>query len=112
LIHFSTLFYLGGFGFNVYAQPFYLALSAMTWRIGMPLTAAQKEKIQDWLNLKRVKPFCPSCVKSEWGFGEILTTNIYGAPESHSGPMIQIGCLYCGYIRLYAVHKDMKLFEP
>jgi predicted nucleic-acid-binding Zn-ribbon protein len=76
----------------------------------VPLTAEQKQKVQDWLIEKKVKPNCPSCGHDEWGFGDILTTNIYGASDRQSSPMIQIGCINCGYIRLYAVHKDMKLF--
>jgi predicted nucleic-acid-binding Zn-ribbon protein len=75
----------------------------------MPLTPEQKQKVQDWLDAKKVKPNCPSCGRSEWGFGDIITADVYGS-GAHSGPMIQMGCLNCGYIRLYAVHKDMKLF--
>lgn len=76
----------------------------------MPLTVEQKQKVQDWLIDKRVKPSCPSCGRSEWGFGDIITATVYNSPGHQSVPMIQVGCLNCGYIRLYAVHKDMKLF--
>jgi hypothetical protein len=81
----------------------------------MPLTSEQKEKINSWLAFKKVKPACPSCGKDDWGFGEIISGNVVAgnggiATGTQSPPMIQLGCLNCGYVRLFLVHKDMKLF--
>ena len=81
----------------------------------MPLTPEQKQKVSAWLTSKKVNPVCPSCGNTEWGSGEIIS----GMPYRKDGamivgergvPMIQLGCLNCGYVKLYLVHESMKLF--
>ena len=72
----------------------------------MPLSASQKQKLRDWMKSKGVRPTCASCGERDWGAGEmvsspVLTLDGVQAAESHV-PMVQIICINCSYVMVYA----------
>ena len=72
----------------------------------MPLTPVQFQKLEKWLVSKKLNPICPSCGERKWIPLDIISANTVTAKGTtvggNSGPMVQIACSNCGFIKLYA----------
>ena len=80
----------------------------------MALTEEQRNKISDWLRLKKVNMACPSCGEAEWATGDIVAIPKFKEGLILGGeviPMIQLVCANCSYVRLYAA-IPIGLLEP
>lgn len=77
----------------------------------MPLTDAQEQQFDDWLRQHNFNRICPVCgAVQRWRPGEIIN-----APKlapgggfdltSPSIPMVQMLCIECGYVMLFAAMK-------
>ncbi len=72
----------------------------------MPLDQAQQQKLQGWMNSKRIRPQCPACGANQWAHGEVINAPVavqggiaIGGP---SVPMVQLICGNCAYVMLFA----------
>jgi len=73
----------------------------------MPLDAAQQQKLQSWMNTKRIQPQCPACgAHNKWVPGDIISSMPFtpgaitvGGPNV---PMVQLLCANCAYVMLFA----------
>jgi hypothetical protein len=81
----------------------------------MPLDAAQRHKVLDWLRVKCPEFRCPACGAADWGVGDLSTplevpppgsNGIERArgvlPGSSPGPLVWIGCNNCAYVAQFA----------
>jgi hypothetical protein len=81
----------------------------------MPLDAAQRHKVLDWLQVKCPDFRCPACGAADWGVGDFSTPpegpppglngvkRVWGPPAG--GPaasLVWIGCNNCAYVAQFA----------
>jgi hypothetical protein len=77
----------------------------------MPLDAAQRNKVLDWLRVKCPEFRCPACGAADWGVGDMIPPEpplpgSNGAGRSpHPAPavpLVWIGCNNCAYVAQFA----------
>ena len=85
----------------------------------MPLDAAGRYKVLDWLRHRCPNFRCPACGATDWGVGEVLdptTLPARGAsspgrnghaqggpwPGPASVPLVCVGCNHCAYVALFS----------
>jgi hypothetical protein len=81
----------------------------------MPLDAAQREKVLDWLRVKCPDFRCPACGAADWGVGDLVPApecppaGLNGikwtwgpSPGGPAAPLVWIGCNNCAYVAQFA----------
>jgi hypothetical protein len=76
----------------------------------MPLDAAQRYKVFDWLRVKCPDFRCPACGAADWGVGDVIlppetvSPNGNGTkrPGNPPAPLVWIGCNNCAYVAQFA----------
>ena len=71
------------------------------------ITQRQRAKLQAVWTEKSINPVCPSCGKSRWQAGDIISPVVMNEDGSQrmggdAIPMLQVICESCFYVRLYA----------
>jgi hypothetical protein len=77
----------------------------------MPLDAAGRHKVLDWLQHRCPGFRCPACGSADWGVGEVIDGLVQPGrngraahpwPGPASVPLVCVGCNHCAYVALFS----------